>query len=161
MPREDNKTFVVEDAIIFRKNFTGREILPYNRAGSRNFLVGLTEDDARRMLKDGWNVKGIERLEDEEDDRGPFISVQVGFGSRPPLICLINSKGKRYLDEETVSILDSLDFATVDIMCRAHFWDRPNSERIKAYLKTMYVTIEEDFLQRKWAEDIEPTGDDD
>lgn len=160
MPREEVKTFEVEDAHIFRKNFAGREILPYNRAGSRNFLVGLDEKDAKAMAKEGWNVKGLDR--DEEDERGPFISVQVGFGARPPHIVLIKSNGRReYLNEETVEILDSLDFETVDIECNAHFWDRPNSDRIKAYLKKMYVRVEESRLDRKWADIPEIKDEDD
>lgn len=145
----DQMTFIVEDARIFKTNFAGRELPPYNREGSRNFLVALDPQDAKQMDADGWNVKFPKP--GEEDEKDPFISVQLGYtGGRPPLIVMITSTGRKTLNEKSVEILDSLDLGKVDLIANASHWSNSTGSGIKAYLKTMFVTIQEDALMRKY-----------
>lgn len=145
----EQMTFLVEDARIFQTNFTGRERPPYNREGSRNFLVALNPQDAKQLDADGWNVKWPKP--GEEDEKDPFISVQLGYsGGRPPLVVMITSKGRKPLNERTVEILDSLDLGRVDLIANASHWENSTGSGIKAYLKSMFVTIEEDYLMRKY-----------
>lgn len=144
----ERMTFQIEDARIFKTNFTGREGI-YNRPGSKNFLVALDPQDAKQMDADGWNVKWPKP--GEEDEKDPFISVQLGYsGGRPPLVVMITSSGRKTLNEKEVEILDSLDLGTVDLICNASHWENSTGSGIKAYLKTMFVTIEEDALMRKY-----------
>lgn len=156
MPQQHEKlTFMVENARLLFRNFSGRETM-YNVKGSKNFAVVLDWDTAKQMKADGWNVKGLDpksRTEEEDEDvKDPYISVQLGYsGHRPPLIVMITSNGRTILDESTVEILDSVDISYADVICNASFWQNNSGSGIKAYLKTMYVTIEEDALQRKYA----------
>ena len=70
---DDSKTFMVEDARLVFRNFSGKEG-QYNREGDRNFAVILDNKTAELMLADGWNVKYL-NSRDEEEAPTPSISV--------------------------------------------------------------------------------------
>jgi hypothetical protein len=151
MALEPQKTVVVEDARILWRNFSGIERPPYNKAGERNFVVVLDPKVAEQMFKDGWNVKFPEPSA-EGDERDPHIQVKVNFEKRPPRVVMITSTGRKELNKDTVDILDAVDFQTVDLIFNASQWEVNGKTGIKAYLKSMYVTIEEDYLDRKYAQ---------
>jgi hypothetical protein len=138
--------------IIFR-NFAGKEG-KYNREGDRNFGVILPPDIAEAMLADGWAVKYLQpREDDEEPQETPWLPVSAAFDKgRPPQVVLITSRGRTNLDADTVETLDWADITNVDLMVRPYFWDVNGKTGIKAYLQSMYVTIEEDALAQKYAE---------
>ena len=142
-------TFKVEDARLIFKNFSGREG-PMNRAGERNFCVILDPETAAQMVDDGWNVRSLNPKE-EGDEPTPYIQVSVGYKIRPPRITLITSAGRTQLDESTVDVLDYANMKLVDLIARASYWEVNGKTGIKAYLQTMFVTIEEDDLERKYA----------
>lgn len=147
MPRnEKNKT--LEDVTIAFRNFAGKEDV-YNRAGDRNFAILLRPADAEMLQQEGWNVKF---LKDREDGDGPqpYIQVAVSYKSRPPKIAMVTSKGISYLGEDQVEILDWVDIETADITINPYEWVVNGMSGIKAYLQTLYVKIEEDYLQMKW-----------
>jgi hypothetical protein len=136
--------------IIFR-NFSGEEGL-YNAAGQRNFNVLLGAEEAERMLADGWNVKYLQPREggDYGDEPQPRLEVSVHFGKNPPRIVLITSRGKTTLDESMVSLLDWAEIENVDMIVRPYHWEVNGRTGIKAYLKSIYVTIREDELEKKY-----------
>lgn len=146
---EEVKTFMIEDATIFWRNFEGKEGM-YNQKGHRNFVVGLTEDVAAQMIKDGWNVK-YPKADEEGDVGGPFIQVSVRFDIRPPRIVMITTNARTNITEDAVEVLDWADFETVDLICNGYDWDVNGKSGTKAYLKSMFVTIREDALERKYA----------
>ena len=146
---DDAKTFMVEDARLVFRNFSGKEG-QYNREGDRNFAVVLDDDAAKVMLKDGWNVKYLASREDGEEDT-PYISVAVNFNNRPPRIVMITSTARTHLNEESVAVLDWADVRTCDMIARAYEWEVNGKTGIKAYLQSMFITIEEDALERKYA----------
>lgn len=146
---DDAKTFMVEDANLIFRNFSGEEG-QYNRAGDRNFAVILDKTSAQELLKDGWNVREL-RPQEEGDEPTPYIQIAVNFKNRPPRITLITSTGRTAMTEETVGVLDWADIQTVDLIARAYEWEVNGKTGIKAYLQTMFVTIEEDALERKYA----------
>lgn len=150
MPDERMK-FKVEGAKLIFLNFSGRETI-YNVAGNRNFCVVLDEKTAKAMLADGWNVKLPKPGEDEEENtKDPYLQVAVKYKIRPPKIVLITSGGRTFLTEDMVEILDGMDFENVDLIANASYWEVGDKSGIKAYLKTMYVTVDEDDLDRKYA----------
>jgi hypothetical protein len=146
---EERRRIMIENAHIFRRNFTGREGM-YNQAGQRNFLVSLDEKTAKEMAKDGWNVKFPEARDEEEDARDPYIQVNVGYKIRPPRIIMITSTGRVIMTEENVEALDWVDIAMADLIFTASEWSVNGKSGIKAWLKSLFITIEEDELERKY-----------
>lgn len=146
---DDAKTFLVEDARIIFRNFSGKEG-QYNREGDRNFAVVLPPDIAKTMLEDGWNVRLLEAREDGDDDT-PYISVAVNFNNRPPRVVLLTSTTRTQLDEASVEILDWADIRTADLIARGYDWNVNGKQGTKAYLQSLFVTIEEDALERKYS----------
>jgi hypothetical protein len=146
---EEAKTFMVEDARLVFRNFSGKEG-QYNREGDRNFAVILDDVSAKQMLEDGWNVKYLTSREEGEEDT-PYIQVAVNFNNRPPRVVMITSTARTTLDESSVAVLDWADIQTCDLIARAYEWTVNGKSGVKAYLQSMFVTIEEDALERKYA----------
>lgn len=142
----DNVT--IEGARILFRNFSGEEGR-YNAKGKRNFNVLLPEEVAKLMIADGWNVKYLMPRE-EGDEPQARLEVAVSFGKRPPRIVLITSRGKTNLGEDMVSLLDWADIENVDLIIRPYNWDVNGKQGIKAYVKSLYVTIREDELELKY-----------
>lgn len=149
MPRDDN-TVVMENVRIIFRNFAGREGM-YNREGDRNFCVLLDHQTAEAMAKDGWNIKTL-RPREEDDEEQPYLQVSVNFKGKPPRVVMITSRGRTTLHEDEVELLDWADIRMVDLIVRPYEWAVNEKSGIKAYLKSIFVTIEEDALERKYAE---------
>lgn len=143
------KTFMIEDARIIFRNFAGKEG-QYNREGDRNFAVILPEDIAQTMLEDGWNVRYLDAREEGDVDT-PYIQVAVNFNNRPPRVVVITSTTRTQLDASSVEILDWADIKTADLIARGYDWTVGGKSGTKAYLQSLFVTIEEDALERKYA----------
>lgn len=135
----------IEGAILIRKNFSGRET-DYNDKGNRNFGVILDEELADVLFQDGWNVKRLKPSPDFPDQPGrPWLPVKVKFGKIPPVIVLITSRGKIKLDEDTVSQLDWTRATNVDLIIHPYNYPevRGRAGGVAAYLRSMYVTVDE------------------
>lgn len=139
---------ILEDVKIVFRNFAGKEG-KYNKAGDRNFAVLLDKDIAEQMLADGWNVKFLEPR-DPEDDRQAYLQVTVGFAVRPPSVFTVTSRGKTRLDEDVIEILDWADILKADISLNPYHWEVSGKTGVKAYLKSLYITLREDELDMKY-----------
>jgi hypothetical protein len=147
---DETKTFMVEGARLIFRNFAGKED-KYNSAGERNFCVVVDQETADQMAADGWNVRTLEARE-EGDDVTFYIPVKVSYKNRPPRVVMITSTGRTPLDEASIEVLDYADMRNVDLIARAYEWGPINGKTgIKAYLQSMFVTLEEDALERKYA----------
>lgn len=141
----------IEDARIIFRNFSGNEG-KYNAKGQRNFNVLIDDELAERLLADGWNVKYLKPYE-EGDEPQARLEVKVEYEKgKPPRVVMITSRGRTNLDESTVSILDWAEFEIVDLIINPHYWEVNGKSGIKAYLKTIFVTIREDELEKKYAD---------
>jgi hypothetical protein len=151
MAQPDNTVLMEGVRIIFR-NFSGREG-QYNREGDRNFAVLLEDAVATAMAEDNWNIKWLRpRSEEEEEAPQAYLPVSLNFKGRPPRIVLITSRGRTNLDEHSVEMLDWADIVNVDLIVRPYEWTVNNKSGIKAYLQSIYVTIDEDALELKYSE---------
>ena len=131
MARANVNELIIENARIMFRNFRGEET-KYNRAGNRNFCVVIPDaDQAQKLGEDGWNVR---ILPPRDEDEAPlhYIQVAVRFDNIPPNVYMVTRRAKTKLDEVN------------------------GKSGIKAYLKTMYVTIEEDVFAEKYADEEEP-----
>lgn len=144
----------IEHARLMFKNFAGKESR-YNPAGRRNFCVVIEDPKVvEDMKRDGWNVKTIEPKEGYSDPLS-YLSVSVNFDNIPPKIFLINTRKrtKTPLTEETVNVLDYADISNVDLIVTPYQWSVGDKKGVKGYLKTMYVTLEEDEFASKYEDD--------
>lgn len=147
----------IENAQLIFKNFQGKK-KEYNEEGNRNFGVLLEEEFAHQLEADGWNIRRLKpRPDDPEEYRAPWLSVKVRFNPYPPTVVLINSRGRKKLDEQTIDMLDWSYIKSCDLIIRPYQYPamggRPAG--ISAYLKAIYVTIQEDTFAEKYADLID------
>lgn len=140
----------IEGARILFRNFRGEE-KTYNARGRRNFCVILEPSLADQLISDGWNVKTLKPREDGDEPQ-PYMQVKVMYGARPPKIVMISSAGKTDITEDTVDMLDWAEIENVDLVIRPYEYEVNGKSGISAYLKSMFVTIAEDYLEQKYSD---------
>lgn len=136
----------IEGARIIFRDFSG-EKNKYNN--DRTFSVVLEDSLAERLIEDGWPVRWLEPR-NEEETRTPILNVKVYFGKVPPQIVMISNSVKKELDENTVNILDWANIENVDVKIRPFNYEFNGRTGVKAYLKSLWVTIQEDELEAKY-----------
>lgn len=141
---------ILEDVSIIFSNFSGRPGR-FNKEGERSFTIRLDDATADMMMKDGWNVRWLKARSDEETDQA-VLDIKVMYNRRPPRVVMITLNGRSTLDEVTVELVDQVDILTADITIRPNDWEVNGKSGRKAYLKSMFITLDEDYLDRKYAE---------
>ena len=159
MPYKVTEDIIIENAHILPgafRNFSGRPD-KYNRAGgNRSFCVVIDDAEiATKLIEDGWNIR-ILAPRDEDESHRYYIQVQVSFDNKPPHIVMLTGRKRTNLDEESVDCLDYAEMLNVDLTISPYNWSVNGKTGVKAYLRNMYVTIREDRLAEKYAEDDAP-----
>jgi hypothetical protein len=154
---------MIEDARIGFRNFSGKEG-QYNPAGLRNFCVFLEPELAETLKEDGWNVKWL-KPKDENEEPQAYLKVTVRYDNdsaksrRNPNIVLISHKGRTKLNEETVGLLDWAEIGKVDLIINPSNWEVNGNKGVKAYIKSLFVTIVEDELEMKYYDTPDSAAD--
>lgn len=144
----DVANVTIENARLIYRNFTGAET-PFKPAGSRTFAVVLDKKTADELTEAGWNVK-CKPANEEDDEEFCFLEIAVGYKQRPPKVVVITDTSRTSLTEETIGTLDWADIRNVDLVFQPYHWEVGGKTGVKPYLKTMFVTLEEDDLERKY-----------
>lgn len=150
----NDNTVTMEGVRIVFRNFSGKEG-KFNREGDRGFAVLLDPDVASRMESDGWNVKWLKPREPEDDPQA-YLPVAISYKGKPPRVVMLTSRARTNLGEMEIDVLDWVDIQNVDLIVRPYQWVVNDKSGIKAYLKSIFVTIEEDELELKYASDEPP-----
>lgn len=156
MPARKNDEVMIEGADIMFRNFSGHAGT-YNAEGDRNFCLMLDKQPAalEHMQREGWNIKTLKAREEGDEPR-PYVQVKVEYRKgRPPRVVLVSSRGRTDLGADEVALLDMADIANVDVIVTGYHWDVNGETGVKAYLKSIYVTINEDALALKYADKLE------
>lgn len=141
----------LENARIFFKDFSAEGRFAN---GKRTFCVEIPEDLVEQLQRDGWNLKSRESRVDP-DAVTWFIKVEASYRARPPRVICIPSitKNRTYLTEATIASLDYAEILNVDLTINPYPWEVNGKSGVKAYLGTMYVTIQEDPLDAKYTDE--------
>ena len=142
----------LENAVLGRgsyRNFAG-EKTQFNPAGKRTFVVLLDEQNGRLLEEQGWHIRWREPR-DEQDDPTALLTVEVKFGDYPPKIVLISGGTHTTLDETNIGILDTAEIDRCDLIIRPYNWEVNGNSGTKAYVKTMYVTLQDDDFGGRYA----------
>lgn len=140
----------IENARIGFRNFSGKGGT-FNPEGRRNFCVFLDTKLGEQLESDGWNIKWLQPR-DEGDAPTPYLQVAVSYTNIPPRVVLVTSNGKTLLDEKTINMLDWAEIENVDLSIRPYNWEVRGKSGVKAYVKTMYITVVEDEFESKYHE---------
>ena len=148
----NGKVFEINDAKLIWCNLCGRAA-QYNEDGQRNFNVVLDEDSYNRLKDAGVNVR-IRPSRDESAEPQYLLKVNLGYDFRPPVIYIDNGENERELSVGELSIIDdaAMDgtISHVDLSFRAsRSRRRTDNYGLSAWLKSMYVRIEEDPIVRR------------
>lgn len=147
---------VMENARLIFRNFEGREE-KYNRKGDRNFGLIIEDSEvAQQLAEDGWNIKELTPKNNDDYDDTPeviyWLPVTVRFDNVPPKVMLVTRRKKTRLNEENINTVDYANIAKVDLTVTPYDWEVNGKSGTKAYLQTMYVTINEDEFADKYAD---------
>lgn len=141
----------IEGARIRFRNLKG-EPDKFNKAGGkRTFAVLINPEDADPLIAEGWNIKFLKPREDEEVPQ-PYLSVEAKYGNFPPRVYLIADGKKTELTEDSIGTLDYAEIENVDLIIRPYCWEMNGNHGVKAYLKTMYVTVKVDKFAEKYSD---------
>ena len=160
MVRNNVPNVNIENAKIRFRNFTG-EPTKFNKVGGkRTFSVVLEEEAAKKLIEDGWNVKTWEP--EGADEPVYHLPVEASYNLYPPKIYMISGNKKTLLTEDTIAALQYAEFSNVDLIIRPYCWEVQGKTGVKAYVKSMYVTIVEDEFEKKYRDlDGDEESDDD
>lgn len=140
---------IFENCRIAFRNFSGKEG-KFNPPGRKNFCVMIDDRDfAERLKKDGWNIRELRPRDDQEQPQ-PYMQVTVSYDNIPPKVVLVTSKKQTILTDETIGMLDWAEIKNVDLVVRPYNWEVRGETGVKAYCKSMYVTIQEDVFADKY-----------
>lgn len=139
----------IEGAQIGFRNFSGKESR-FNPPGRKNFCVFFEHEFGKKLEEDGWNIRWLDPREPDEEPTA-YLQVAVSFDNIPPKIVLITSRGQNILDSQTVNVLDWADIKHVDLVVRPYNWSVNGKGGVKAYVRSMYVVIDEDEFAHKYS----------
>ena len=147
----------IQNTQLVLKNFSGEIGRYFNDKGNPEFAVVLPPELAEMMTADGWNVKRFKPKPEDTTEPDFFIKVKIGTTGRPPRMVMITSAGRKDISVDDCQVFDYVRIKNVDLTLSPFNYDYRGKLGIAAYLNSLFVTVEEDELDRKYA-DIPEVG---
>ena len=145
----------IEDARIIFRNFAGVGS-KFNREGDRNFAVIIPNEElCEELVEAGWNVK-IKPPREEGEAPFMYLPVKIKFNNRGPAAYVLSGNTPTRLNEDTISMLDEIDIASVDMDLRPDDWEVNGKTGRTAYLQAINVVQNIDRFGAKYAADELP-----
>ena len=152
----------LENTQITFRNIAGAPT-EFNKAGGvRTFAAILSEDAAGQLAGMGFDVRRFVNKETGEAGEA-YLKIKVNFKNDEdgnfagPYIYLVtqNAEGKNIkktlLTPTTAGIVDRADIKYVDLTITPYAWTVRGESGISAYLVKMFVIIQEDPLEARYA----------
>lgn len=149
----ERKKIQLDDVRILFRNFTGLEG-DYNAAGDRNFRVCLSDELAKQLQLEGWNVRYL-KPRDVDDVPQAILEVSVKYGAFPPDIRIVANGKVTRLTKDTVNLIDSADLERADIIISGYDWTMRGKSGKKAYLDVGYFVVRTNELAKRYGLDTE------
>lgn len=151
----------IDNASICFKNFRG-EGGKFNKEGDRNFALIIPDEEmAEALMNDAnqygasWNVK-IKPPREEGDTPFIYLPVKVKFNDKGPMVYLQSGRNRIKLDQDSISMLDDIDIASVDLDIRPYDNEINGRPFRAAYLQSMCVTQDIDRFAERFASEEYP-----
>lgn len=156
-PTKESPNLMIEGATLLFRNFTGAE-KDFNSEGDRNFCVVIEPELAEKLKAERWRIKQLKAREEGEPG-DYYMQVKVNYKTgRPPRCVLITSGNRTELGADEVGMFDVADMGNVDLIING-YWSDMSGGGYSCYLKTIFVTINEDELEKKYNEQHQKPGD--
>ncbi len=151
----------IDNASICFKNFRG-EGGKFNKEGDRNFALIIPDEEMAEALQNdtnqygaSWNVK-IKPPREEGDTPFIYLPVKVKFNDKGPMVYLQSGRNRIKLDQDSISMLDDIDIASVDLDIRPYDNEINGRPFRAAYLHSMCVTQDIDRFAERFASEEYP-----
>ena len=150
-----NTGILLEDVGLIFKNFSG-SASQMNSAGQRNINIVLNPEHAEELATYGFPVREWSPKPSEDEPEPPiFLLLKVNIkysGARPPRVRMVGSTSRKIteLTEDTISLLDSAEIVSTDIVVRPYNYEIRGETGVSAYAQNMVCVVVEDPLDLKW-----------
>lgn len=133
------------------RNFAG-EKRKFNNEGDHNFNVRIDPADVEYLRENGVKVKERAPRDDDGEEPMYYIKVKVNMRSRKqPNINMITGRRMTKLNDDTLMLLDTMQFENVDLVISLYNYEVNGSSGVSLYLNTGYFTQHLDPIADKYA----------
>ena len=123
----------------------------FNDEGDHNFTIILPEEDAKRLMDEGWNIKEMDGYE-EGDPPEYLLKVKISFKYEAPRVYLIKGNRKFRADQRDLADIKRATTEQIDVIIQPSRWVNGNRTGISAYVKEMYAKIRESRFSAMYAD---------
>lgn len=142
----------IQNTQLVLKNFSGEKGRYFNSTGNPEFACVIPAELAELMTADGWNVKQFKPKPEDTKEPDFFIKVKIGVNGRPPRMVMVTSAGRKDIAVDDCNVFDYIRIKHVDLTLSPYEYEFQGKTGISAYLNSLFVTAEEDELDRKYAD---------
>lgn len=131
-------------------HFDGRQDT-FNDEGDHNFTVIVDEERAQEMMAEGWPIKVMDGRE-EGDPPEYLLKVKISYRYEAPPIFFIKGDKRYRAGKEDLADIKRATVQQIDVIISPKPWIHGRDTGITAYVKEMYVLINQSRFGEKYSE---------